>query len=201
MSLFLGFADLGIGHSGGSHGHLGDFNHHGHVGHEQGDGLAPVSIGSILGFLTWFGGVAYLVRNGLDVFVGVSLFTGALAGLAGGYVIFFLLKKVHAQQAGLLIASDDYMLGTIGRVTSSIRAGGTGEIVYERRGVRQVTAARAPTGIAIPRGTEIVVLDHRAGIADVEPWSTYIGDDFAELNAPDTEEVSERALPTQPTTN
>jgi hypothetical protein len=202
LSLFLGVADLGIGHNGGPHGHLGDIahhGHHGHVGHDVNDGLSPVSVGTILGFLTWFGGVAYIFRNGLGVFAGISLLAGVIGGLTGGYVIFWLLRKVHSQQAGLLIAADDYMPGTIGRVTSSIRAGGTGEIVYERRGVRQVSAARSPGGIAIPRGTEIVVLQHRAGIADVEPWSTYVGDEFDELDSPSDDLSSERAISSRST--
>lgn len=203
LSLFLGVADLGIGHDAGPHGHLGDIahhGHHGHAGHDGNDGLSPVSVGTILGFLTWFGGIAYLVRNGIEVFVGISLIAGTIGGLAGAYVIFWLLRKVHAQQAGLLVAADDYMPGTIGRVTSSIRAGGTGEIVYERRGVRQVSAARAPNGIAIPRGTQVVVLHHRAGIADVEPWSTYVGDDaFDELESPGDDLSNERAISSRST--
>jgi hypothetical protein len=73
------------------------------------------------------------------------------------------------------------MPGTIARVTSSIRAGGTGEIVYERRGVRQVSAARSPSGEAIPRGTEVVILKHGSGIAQVEPWTKFVGDGFDEL--------------------
>jgi membrane protein implicated in regulation of membrane protease activity len=143
--------------------------------------MSPISVGTVLGFLTWFGGVAYLARNGLEAYAAISLVLGVIAGLIGGWVIYWLLKKVHAQQAGLLRASDDYMPGTIARVTSSIRAGGTGEIVYERRGVRQVSAARCPTGEAIPRGTQVVVVRQAAGVAQVEPWSTFVGDGFEDL--------------------
>jgi len=196
LSLFLGVAHLDFGHGGHEHGHIG---HHAHDGRGLDEGLSRFSVGTILGFLTWFGGVAYLFRNGLGLFVGISLLVGMLAGLTGAYVIYWLLCKLYAQQAGLLLASDDYMPGTIGRVTSSIRAGGTGEIVYERRGARQVSAARAPQGIAIPRGTQVVVLQHRAGIADVEPWSTYVGDEFDELDSPTDTTASERALPSRPT--
>jgi hypothetical protein len=188
LSLFLGITDIGAGHQPTAHhGHVGHIGHHGHGGHEAHPGhaaddvMSPISVGTILGFLTWFGGVAYLARNGLETYAAVSLILGAVAGVAGGWVVYWLLKKVHAQQAGLLRASDDYMPGTIARVTSSIRAGGTGEIVYERRGVRQVSAARAPTGEAIPRGTQVVVLRQASGMAQVEPWSTFVGDGFEEL--------------------
>jgi membrane protein implicated in regulation of membrane protease activity len=189
LSLFLGITDFGGDHSAaGHHGQLGHVGHHGHgahadqSGHASDDVMSPIGIGTILGFLTWFGGVSYLVRNGAGTGAAVSLFLGVVAGLIGGWIIYWLLRKVYAQQAGLLRASDDYMPGTIARVTSSIRAdGGTGEIVYERRGVRQVSAARCPTGEAIPRGTQVVVLRESGGIAQVEPWSSFVGDGFDEL--------------------
>lgn len=189
LSLFLGVTDIGIGHQGSAHaGHGGHFGHHGHggghdahQGHASEDVMSPISAGTILGFVTWFGGVAYLARNGLDAIAPISLVLGALAGFAGGWVIYWLLRKVHQQQAGLLLAVDDYMPGTIARVTSSIRAGGTGEVVYEQRGVRQVSAARCPAGDAIPRGTQVVILRRNAGVAEVEPWSTFVGDGFDEI--------------------
>jgi hypothetical protein len=188
LSLFLGITDIGIGHQGHSHGghhggHLGLHGHDGQGGHAGDDVLSPISVGTILGFLTWFGGVTYLARNGLEIWAGISLLLGAIAGIAGGWIIYWLLRKVHSQQAGLLRASDDYMPGTIARVTSSIRAGGTGEIVYEQRGVRQVSAARNPSGEAIPRGTEVVIVKHGAGIAQVEPWAKFVGDSFDELES------------------
>jgi hypothetical protein len=190
LSLFLGVAEIGVGHQASHGGHGGHFGHHGHGGghdahhgHASEDVLSPISVGTILGFLTWFGGVAYLARNGLETYAAVSLFLGVVAGLVGGYVIYWLLRKVHSQQAGLLRASDDYMPGTIARVTSSIRAGGTGEVVYERRGVRQVAAARCPSGEAIPRGTEVVILRRTRGIVQVEPWVTFVGDGFDELES------------------
>jgi membrane protein implicated in regulation of membrane protease activity len=179
LSLFLGVTNIGFGHVGGNHGHVG---HHGaHHGHAADDVLSPISVGTILGFVTWFGGVAYLARNGLALYAAVSLILGLVAGFAGAYVVYWLLRKVQGQQAGLLRAADDYMPGTIARVTSSIRAGGTGEIVYERRGVRQVSAARSATGEAIPRGTQVVVHRLTSGVALVEPWSTFVGDGFEEL--------------------
>src|SRR5262245_33424129 len=115
LSLFLGITDIGAGHqTTGHHGHIG---HHGghdaHQGHASDDVMSPISVGTVLGFLTWFGGVAYLARNGLETYAAVSLVIGVIAGFIGAWVIYWLLKKVHSQQAGLLRASDDYMPGTI----------------------------------------------------------------------------------------
>jgi hypothetical protein len=170
LSLFLGIADLGFDHDGPGH--------HDGSGHHHDDALSPISVGSILAFLTWSGGVAYLLRNGADAQAAVSVVLGLAAGLLGGYAVYLLLKRVRASEAGLMRAEDYAMPGVIGRVTSSIREGGTGEIVYEQKGVRQVSAARAADGRAIPRGTEIVVHRLTSGIAYVEPWTSFFGDEF-----------------------
>lgn len=61
-------------------------------------------------------------------------------------------------------------VGVIGRVTSSIRSQGYGEIVYEQHGIRQVASAKASGASAIPRNTEVVVLRVERGVAIVEPF-------------------------------
>jgi membrane protein implicated in regulation of membrane protease activity len=189
LSLFLGIAHLGFDHNGAGH----------HGGHDADDGLSPISIGSILAFLTWFGGIAYLLRNGADAQAAVSLVLGLGAGLLGGYAVYSLLKRVKSSEAGLMLPGDYSMPGTIGRITSSIREGGTGEIVYEQRGVRQVSAARSSTGAAIPRGTEVVVHRVQAGIAIVEPWSSFVGDEFDKKLEASEREVAERRAAGLPT--
>jgi hypothetical protein len=62
------------------------------------------------------------------------------------------------------------MTGLIARVSSPVRADGTGEITYVLNGVRQVSAARAADGLALPRGSQVVVMRRERGIAFVEPW-------------------------------
>jgi hypothetical protein len=190
LSLFLGVADLGFGHDGP--GHHDGLGHHDGVGHHD-DGLSPISVGSILAFLTWSGGVAYLLRNGADAQAAVSVVLGLAAGLLGGYAVYLLLKRVRASEAGLMRAEDYAMPGIIGRVTSSIREGGTGEIVYEQKGVRQVSAARSANGQPIPRGIEIVVHRVAAGIAYVEPWTTFVGDEFDRKLEASERELAERS--------
>jgi hypothetical protein len=62
----------------------------------------------------------------------------------------------------------------IGRVVSSIRPEGYGEIVYEQNGVRLTTSAKATGGGPIPRNTEVVVLRVERGVAIVEPFEDLI---------------------------
>jgi hypothetical protein len=155
-SLIIGVADLGWGHA-----------HHGH------DGPGPLNLAVLLAFVTWFGGVAYLFRTGLGIPAVIAIVVGLAGGLLGAWVVFKLLKLVRSQE--LVMKSEDYRLpGVIARVTSSIREGGTGEVVYVQGGVRQVAAARAIGGGAIPRGTEVVILRNERGIVYVELWDDLI---------------------------
>lgn len=161
VSLALGVADLGHG------GDQGDVSADGH-GHES--PLAFLSLSSVLAFLTWFGGVGYLARNGLDWWAPLSLVLGLVGGLAGAIAVGWAIRRVLRSSNGVLDPRDYRLVGTIGRVTSSIRADGYGEIVYEQGGTRHVAAARATGAEAIPRGVEVVVLRLERGVAIVQPW-------------------------------
>jgi len=74
--------------------------------------------------------------------------------------------------------------GTIARVTVGIPEGGTGEIVFTKAGARRSEAARSLSGRAVPRGTEVVVVEYERGVATVQPWSEFIGRDLAEGGGP-----------------
>jgi hypothetical protein len=190
LAVSLGVADASFGHFG----HIGHAHPHGHGGGT--DLVQPVNIGSVLAFITWFGGVSYLLRNSFGVWGIVSLFVGVLSGLVAGYVVFRALRKLQSGER-VLRAEDTRIEGVIGRVSSSIREGGTGEIIYEQRGIRQVSAARSSNGESIPRGVEIVVISRNHGVALVEPWSSFLGDRHADLDeefesAPEPESIRER---------
>ncbi|MBA2755464.1 MAG: hypothetical protein H0U40_13550 [Chloroflexia bacterium] len=127
------------------------------------------SVNALLAALAWFGGIGLIARNAVGLVTPVALAAGVAGGIAGAYVIATALRRLSA--AGTELDPARYELsGTLARVSSSIRPGGVGEIIYEQDGARQVTAARAEHGIAIGRGTEVVVLAYRAGIATVAGW-------------------------------
>jgi hypothetical protein len=179
ISLALGAADAGIGHG---HGDLGS-----HLpGHDGGD-VSPFSVGSLLAFVTWFGGVAYLARNALDLPLLLALAIGAAAGWGGGWLIY---RALRALRAGGASGAPRRVTGSYGRVTAAIRPGGTGEIISETGGVRQVSPARSLNGNAIPVGAEIVVLRREAGIAYVETWGDVLEHD--------TPSVTVTELPAEP---
>jgi len=45
-----------------------------------------------------------------------------------------------------------------------------GELIYSQQGTRRVAGARSEDGVAIPRGTEVMVARYEKGIAYVKPW-------------------------------
>jgi membrane protein implicated in regulation of membrane protease activity len=165
LSLTMGLAEIGFGHDHGGLESHGQGQAGGHWGW-----LAQLNIGSTLAFLTWFGGVAYLLRNAVGLNGFVSLIVGIAAGVACAVFVLRLMRILKSQEV-YLDQHQERMPGVIGRVSSSVRADGTGEITYVLNGVRQVSAARTAQGLALPRGTEVVVLRRERGIAFVEPWN------------------------------
>ncbi|MDP9354714.1 MAG: hypothetical protein M3R02_05420 [Chloroflexota bacterium] len=161
MSLLLGGIHVGHPHVPSTRLHLGGGHHDGDVG--------PLNSATILAFIAWFGGVGYLVRNGLGTYALVSVLLGVVGGVIGASALGWFLLKVMLPAERVLDPSDFRLPGTLARVTSSIRADGIGEIVYEQAGVRQVSAARSLDGLPLPRGTEVVILRCERGIAAVQP--------------------------------
>ena len=143
--------------------------------------LSPFNDSSLLAFVAWFGGVGYLARNAVGAPWPLALALGAVGGLGAGLLVFWCLATLAANPVGELDPEDFRLQGTIARVTSSIRADGVGEVVYEQGGARCVSAARAAHGVAIGRGTEVVVVQVERGTALVEPWAVFAGERHADL--------------------
>jgi membrane protein implicated in regulation of membrane protease activity len=165
ISLVLGAIEVPGVHFG--HGHSGV---HGHANGSHGSHDSDVNmfnLSTILVFVTWFGGVAYLLRNGFSLPTLAGVAGGIAGGVIGAMIVYRFLRLIKGQET-YLDASQERLSGSIARVTTPIRDGGTGEIVYELNGVRQVSAARTAAGTMLPRGTEVIVLKRERGIAFVE---------------------------------
>jgi hypothetical protein len=156
-----------------SHVHIGHFHLHlGKAGHVRGGraGASPINGFTLAAFLCWFGGCGYLLSR-YGVFVMPVVLTFAITtGLAGASVIFWFLARVLMPHEHELTAADTDMLGMLGRVSSPIREGGTGEILFSQNGSRRFAPARSDAGVAIPRDIEVVVMRYEQGIAFVRRW-------------------------------
>lgn len=182
LSALGAFTHLHIGHA---HLHLhpghGGGHTHVHVGgpHAQGAGKAsvsPVNGFTLAAFLCWFGGCGYLLARSHDFGMGVVLALATITGIAGGGLLFWFLVKVLLPHEKELTAADTDILGILGLVTGPIREDGTGEIQFSQNGARRFAPARSEAGVALPRGTEVVVMRYEQGIAYVRPWDELSGE-------------------------
>jgi len=137
----------------------------------QSDGVSPFNFVTLTAFLAWFGGTGYLLTCYSGLWVGFGLLASITGGLVGGGIVFLFLSKVLISNDENMDPADYEMVGVLGRVSSSIREGGTGEIIYTQMGTRRVCGARSDDGSAIAKGTEVVATRYEKGIAYVRLWS------------------------------
>jgi hypothetical protein len=145
--------------------------------HAQVNSVSPFNFVTLTAFLAWFGGTGYLLTRYSTLWVGFGLLASVAVGLVGGGIVFLFLSKVLISDEENMDPADYEMVGVLGRVSSSIRAGGTGEIVYTQMGTRRVCGARSDDGSAIAKGTEVVVTRYEKGIAYVRLWAEMSGDE------------------------
>jgi membrane protein implicated in regulation of membrane protease activity len=169
---------------GGFHWHLPHGFGHVHPGAHAhtGQGRAHVSFfnpASIAAFLAWFGGTGYLLTRFSGVWFVLGLLFAIASGLAGAGLVFLFFKKVLVSENENLDPADFEMVGVLGRLSMPIREQGTGELIYSQAGTRRTCGARADTGAAITKGTEVVVTRYERGIAYVRPWDEMAGEEPA----------------------
>jgi hypothetical protein len=144
--------------------------------HAQSGGVSPFNFVTLTAFLAWFGGTGYLLTRYSGLWVGFGLLASVVSGLVAACIVFMFLSKVLISEDENMDPADYEMVGVLGRVSSSIREGGTGEIIYAQMGTRRVCGARSDNGSAIAKGTEVVVTRYEKGIAYIRLWSEMSGD-------------------------
>ena len=153
------------------HAHVGT-----HGGGTHGDSMSVVNFGTLCAFLAWFGGTGYLLTRYSTLVVTVIATLSFVAGVFGAALVFWFVAKVLLAHEHELDPADYDRVGVLGKVTSSIREGGTGEIVFSQAGTRYTCGARSETGEALPKGTEVVVTRYEHGIAYVQRWDELAGE-------------------------
>jgi hypothetical protein len=143
---------------------------------QRGGGVSPFNFVTLTAFLAWFGGTGYLLTRYSGIWIGFGLLASVTSGLVGGGIVFLFLSKVLISEDENMDPADYEMVGVLGRVSSSIREGGTGEIIYTQMGTRRVCGARSDDSSAIGKGTEVVVTRYEKGIAYVRLWSEMSGE-------------------------
>lgn len=159
VMLFLG--DVGGDHDVGGHDVSVD-----HAGADQG-GPGLFSARIMAAFLTAFGvggvvgryyGFPHPAASGLGVLAGV-----VMAGL-----VYQFAKMLHGQQASSEVRMAS-LVGKSAEVSVAIPASGVGQVVLVASGERTELIARGAGGLAVARGTEVVVTGLRGDSLIVAP--------------------------------
>lgn len=182
-----GHAGHGMPHHGGAmdHSHLPNSGGESHdavtLDHARGMSISPINLGTIAAFLAWFGGSGYLLTAYSSIWFIWGLGLSVISGLAGASVVFWFLAKVLIGRDRDLDPADYHMTGVLGRISSSIREGGTGEIIYSQEGTRRTCGARSEDGKSIPQGVEVLITRYKKGIAYVRRWDEMSQSELSEI--------------------
>jgi membrane protein implicated in regulation of membrane protease activity len=150
---------------------LGGSLHLPHVHHPHLHGGGAFNFGTITAFLAWFGGVGFLLTRFYSVGLIVATMAAVIAGLIGAAIVFLFLARVLGRNDRDLDPADFEMRGVLGRVSSTVRESGTGEMIFIQQGTRRGVPIRSEEGQAIPKGTEVLVTRYESGIAYVREFN------------------------------
>lgn len=156
---------------------------HGSAGSAGGAQLPVVNFGTIMAFLAWFGATGYLLTRYSALVVTVIMLLAIVAGTAGASIVFWFVAKILLAHDRALDPADYDRVGALGHISSAIRQGGTGEIIFSQEGVRQTCGARSETGEALARGMEVVITRYVDGIAYVRRYEEMAGEKAEETAA------------------
>jgi len=155
--------------------------HGGH--HGPGGGIAKGSAhlswfnaSSVLAFLAWFGGTGYLLTKHSNLVAVICLAIAITAGLTGGWIVFRFMSRLLQDTEAQMNEWDYRHEGSVGRVSISIPAGGTGEVIFEQHGVRRSAGARSDDGSSLEKGVEVVISRYEKGMAYVRKWDEFMGE-------------------------
>jgi membrane protein implicated in regulation of membrane protease activity len=124
-------------------------------------------------FLAWFGGIGFLLTRHTGLAFWIDLSIASLFGLIGAYLLAAFLRFLQAHEKPLNRA-DYEMVGVLGRVSSTIRPDGVGELIYSRDGARRPVCARSEDGTLIGRDTDVVVTRFEKGVAYVRTFDSML---------------------------
>ncbi len=135
--------------------------------------ISPINFSTVMAFLTWFGGMGYLLTHYYRFWILMGLGLATLSGLIGGAIVFWFMAKFLAPRQTQLDPEDFEMVGTLARISLPIREQGTGEIIFSLGGTRRAAGARSADGSVIGKDEEVVITKYEKGIAYVQRWEDF----------------------------
>lgn len=145
----------------------------GHAAPHVRGGISWFNAMTLMVFLAWFGGIGYLLTVHSKLVALVALLIAITAGLFAASLVFKFMAKIVKVSDSQMLDWDYRIEGTVGTVSSAIRGGGTGEVIFEQKGARKSAGARSDDGTALPKGAEVVITRYEDGIAYVKKWEDF----------------------------
>ena len=142
----------------------------GNAGAQSGADMPFLNFATLTAFLAWFGGTGYLLMRYSTLVVSIVLVISTVVGLIGGAIVFLFIAKLLLKHDRELDPADYERVGVLARVISTVREGGTGEIIFSQEGTRHTCGARSDTGEPLARDTEVIITRYEKGIAYVRRW-------------------------------
>ena len=189
------------GHAAGAHGTSGTSTQAGSI-----QSLFPyINLTSIVFFMIGFGLFGYLFHNVVQL---VALFALGMAGVSGiviAVLLLLLLNRLFGNSEGETVQDVSDRTGIVGKVSTTIQENSLGEVIYTSPGgMRKSIPARSVDGRRLDRDQEVVIINYQHGVAEVDTWDHFIGEEESHFiatapAAPDTDELAQlRALLDEP---
>jgi membrane protein implicated in regulation of membrane protease activity len=135
--------------------------------------LSWFNAATVLAFLAWFGGTGYLLTVH-SILVGAACLSVAVAaGLVAGWLVYRFMYVLVRNTDAHMNEWDYRHEGSVGTVSITIPAQGTGEVIFEQHGIRRSAGARSDDASSIERGAEVVISRYEKGIAYVKKWDEF----------------------------
>jgi len=138
--------------------------------------LAIVNPSSVVSFLLGFGFFGYVFHNEAGLGLPLTLLLSILSGCIIAALFIMLINRLIGSGETHTVQDVSDRTGLVGKVILTIQGNDPGEILYQTPGgLRKSIPARSTNGQKIERGEEVVVINFENGVAEVDTWEHFIG--------------------------
>jgi hypothetical protein len=137
--------------------------------------LSIISPLKIALFLIGFGFFGYILHASTGFALPWIFVLACVGGLTIAAILIIMLNRLFGGATGTTVQDVSDRTGLLGKVNTAIPYRGVGEIIYvSPGGMRKSVPARSIDGRRLEREQEIVVLNYKGGIAEVDTWDHFI---------------------------
>lgn len=147
--------------------------HERHSEHDPASEPSPLfNLASLAAFTFGFGLTAYLLTSKTSLPMAAQVVVAAVTGALAMTLQSVLIARWAIPSARAEQVDERYLLqGTIGRITNTIPADGSGEMLYVLDGATYTLPARSLDSASVSDNTEVVIDRVEGGVAYVELWT------------------------------